>query len=136
MPVQNLEPEQKALEINLDTKIYGSFAEIGAGQEVAQYFFKAGASSGTIAKTISAYDKLVSDDIYGVEKSGRYICLSRLNKMLDHEYSLMVDRLSNERSEGLFFDFADTIETLNYHKTNFGNGWMGIRFQLTPQEYN
>ncbi len=134
MPVQNLEPEQKALEINLDTKIYGSFAEIGAGQEVAQYFFKAGASSGTIAKTISAYDKLVSDDIYGVEKSGRYICLSRLNKMLDHEYSLMIDRLSKERSEGLFFAFADTIETLNYHKTNFGNGWMGIRFQLTPQE--
>ena len=137
MSIQNLEPQQKALEINLDSSIYGSFAEIGAGQEVAQYFFKAGASSGTIAKTISAYDKLVSDAIYGIEKSGRYICESRLYKMLEHEFDLLIDRLSQERSEGLLFAFADTIETLNYHKTNFGNGWMGIRFQLHPQEaYN
>lgn len=137
MSVQNLEPQQKALEINLDTNIYGSFAEIGAGQEVAQYFFKAGASSGTIAKTISAYDKLVSDAIYGAESTGRYICESRLYKMLEHEFDLLIDRLGHEHSEGLLFAFADTIETLNYHKTNFGNGWMGIRFQLHPQEaYN
>lgn len=133
MPIQILEPHQKALEINLDSNIYGSFAEIGAGQEVAQYFFKAGASSGTIAKTISAYDKIVSDDIYGVEKFGRYVCESRLYKMLDHEYDLMLDRLSAERPECRLFAFADTVETINYHKTNKGQGWVGIRFQLHPQ---
>lgn len=137
MSIQKLEPEQKALEINLDDKIYGSFAEIGAGQEVAQYFFKVGASSGTIAKTISAYDKVVSDDIYGEECSGRYICASRLNKMLDHEYDLMLERLSKQKEGRLLFAFADTVETLNYFKTNHGNGWMGIRFQLIPEgDYN
>lgn len=134
MPTQILEPLQKALEINLDTNTYGSFAEIGAGQEVAQYFFKAGASSGTIAKTISAYDKLVSDDIYGVEKMGRYVCESRLYKMLDHEYTLLVERLSAARPKCRLFAFADTVETLNYHKTNKGQGWLGIRFQLHPQD--
>lgn len=134
MPTQILEPLQKALEINLDVNTYGSFAEIGAGQEVAQYFFKAGASSGTIAKTISAYDKLVSDDIYGVEKKGRYVCESRLYKMLDHEYTLLLDRLSAARPESRLFAFADTIETINYHKTNKGQGWMGLRFQLHPQD--
>ncbi|MCP4438792.1 MAG: TonB-dependent receptor [Aureispira sp.] len=133
MSRQILEPEQKALEINLDSNIYGSFAEIGAGQEVAQYFFKAGASSGTIAKTISAYDKVVSDDIYGIENTGRYVCESRLYKMLDHEYDLMLDRLSAERPDGRLFAFADTVETINYHKTNKGQGWLGMRFQLTPQ---
>lgn len=137
MSIQKLEPEQKALEINLEDKIYGSFAEIGAGQEVAQYFFKVGASSGTIAKTISAYDKVVSDDIYGEECSGRYICASRLNKMLDHEYALMIERLSKQKEGRLLFAFADTVETLNYFKTNHGNGWMGIRFQLIPEgDYN
>jgi len=133
MPIQILETRQKALEINLDSKTYGSFAEIGAGQEVAQYFFKAGASSGTIAKTISAYDKLVSDDIYGAEKSGRYVCESRLYKMLDHEYDLILDRLSDQRPECRLFAFADTVETINYHKTNKGQGWLGLRFQLHPQ---
>jgi len=132
MARQILETEQKALEINLNTKIYGSFAEIGAGQEVAGFFFDVGASSGTIAKTMSAYDKVVSDDIYGNEQSGRYVCRSRLFKMLDHEYNLMMDRLSAERPNTLLFAFADTIETLNYHKTNKGQGWMGIRFQATP----
>ncbi len=129
---QILETEQKALEINLNSSIYGSFAEIGAGQEVAGFFFDVGASSGTIAKTMSAYDKLVSDDIYGVEQSGRYVCESRLYKMLDHEYNLMVDRLSSERADARLFAFADTIETLNYHKTNRGQGWLGIRFQSEP----
>lgn len=133
MSTQILEPQQKALEINLDSNTYGSFAEIGAGQEVAQYFFKAGASSGTIAKTISAYDKIVSDDIYGMEQSGRYVCESRLYKMLDHEYDLILGRLSGERPKCRLFAFADTIETINYHKTNKGQGWMGIRFQLHPQ---
>ena len=128
-----LGPEQKALEINLDAKIYGSFAEIGAGQEVARYFFTAGAAAGTIAKTISAYDKVVSDHVYGLEASGRYVCESRLYKMLDHEFDLMIDRLSDERPNCCFFSFADTVETLNYHKTNRGSGWLGLRFQLKPQ---
>ena len=129
---QDLETEQKALEINLNEKIYGTFAEIGAGQEVAGYFFNVGASSGTVAKTMSAYDKFVSDDIYGYEQSGRYVCESRLYKMLNHEYNLVINRLSAERPDSLLFAFADTIETLNYHKTNHGQGWMGIRFQSTP----
>lgn len=132
MTRQILETEQKALEINLDNTIYGSFAEIGAGQEVAGCFFDVGASSGTIAKSMSAYDKLVSDDIYGIEQGGRYVCQSRLLKMLDHEYNLMVDRLASERPNTQLFAFADTIETLNYHKTNKGQGWLGIRFQSTP----
>lgn len=130
---QYLEPEQKALEINLDSSIYGSFAEIGAGQEVARFFFKVGAAAGTIAKTISAYDKTVSDHVYGPEPSGRYVCQSRLYKMLDHEFGLMVDRLHDERPNCRLFAFADTIETLNYHKTNRGIGWLGLRFQLSPQ---
>lgn len=129
---QFLETEQKALEINLDPRIYGSFAEIGAGQEVARYFFKVGAAAGTIAKTISAYDKVVSDDIYGREPSGRYVCESRLYKMLDHEYELLLDRLSGQRPDLCLFAFADTITTINYHRTIKGQGWMGMRFQLSP----
>lgn len=128
-----LETDQKALEINLDGGIYGSFAEIGAGQEVARHFFKAGAAAGTIAKTISAYDKTVSDEVYGAEQTGRYVCESRLYKMLDHEYELMLDRLGDERPKTCLFAFADTITTINYHKTNYGQGWVGMRFQLTPQ---
>lgn len=131
-----LETKQKALEINLDPKVYGSFAEIGAGQEVARYFFQAGAAAGTVAKTISAYDKVVSDRIYGPEVS-RYVCESRLVKMLDHEYDLMQDRLEDERPDTCFFAFADTVSAINYHKTNKGHGWMGLRFQTTPHEaYN
>ncbi|EJF52273.1 hypothetical protein SapgrDRAFT_0529 [Saprospira grandis DSM 2844] len=129
---QFLETEQKALEINLDPRIYGSFAEIGAGQEVARYFFKVGAAAGTIAKTISAYDKVVSDDIYGREPSGRYVCESRLYRMLDHEYELLLDRLSGQRPDLCLFAFADTITTINYHRTIKGQGWMGMRFQLSP----
>ena len=126
------EPEQKALEINLNDKIYGTFAEIGAGQEVARYFFQAGAAAGTIAKTMSAYDKIYSDQIYGLEPSGRYVCESRLYKMLDHEYDLMVDRLQHSRVDTTFFAFADTVAALNYHRTIPGDGWLGIRFQLGP----
>jgi hypothetical protein len=127
-----LEPEQKALEINLDESIYGSFAEIGAGQEVARHFFQVGGAAGTIAKTMSAYDKTVSDRIYGPEEKGRYVCESRVYKMLDHEYDLMVSRLREERPGTRFFAFADTISAINYHKTNKGDGWMGIRFQCEP----
>ena len=128
--MQYLEPEQKALEINLDDSIYGSFAEIGAGQEVARFFFKVGAAAGTIAKSISAYDKIVSDHVYGAETGGRYVCESRLYKMLDHEYELMIDRLSSERINTRFFAFADTVSTINFHKTTKGHGWIGMRFQL------
>lgn len=127
-----LETEQKALEINLDPAIYGTFAEIGAGQEVARYFFQVGAAAGTIAKTMSAYDKVYSDQIYGPEPSGRYVCESRLYRMLDHEYSLMDDRLQQERPDTMFFVFADTISAINYTRTIRGNGWLGIRFQRSP----
>ncbi|MEL6864492.1 MAG: TonB-dependent receptor [Bacteroidota bacterium] len=127
-----LETEQKALEINLDDGVYGTFAEIGAGQEVARYFFQVGGAAGTIAKTMSAYDKVYSDKIYGTEASGRYVCESRLYKMLDHEYDLMTTRLQNDRLDTNFFVFADTIAALNYNRTISGDGWLGFRFQLDP----
>ncbi len=137
MARQALETEQKALEINLDDRIYGTFAEIGAGQEVARYFFQVGAAAGTIAKTMSAYDKVYSDKIYGPEASGRYVCESRLYKMLDHECDLMNTRLQNERPDTNFFVFADTVSAINFQKTIKGDGWLGIRFQLGPdEEYN
>lgn len=129
---QSLETEQKALEINLDDRIYGTFAEIGAGQEVARYFFQVGAAAGTIAKTMSAYDKVYSDEIYGPEPNGRYVCESRLYKMLDHEFELMEDRLKNERPNTNFFVFADTVAAINFSKTIQGEGWLGLRFQLKP----
>jgi len=124
-----LKTEQKALEINLDDSIYGSFAEIGAGQEVARYFFQVGAAAGTIAKTMSAYDKIYSDEIYGPEPTGRYVCEARVYKMLDHEYDLIDTRLKNERINTRFFVFADSVAAINYQRTIKGNGWLGIRFQ-------
>lgn len=129
-----LETEQKALEINLDDRIYGAFAEIGAGQEVARHFFQAGAAAGTIAKSMSAYDKTVSDEIYGDETKGkgRYVCEARLYKMLDHEYELMEGRLRVERPQQNFFAFADTVAAINFQKTIKGDGWLGLRFQLNP----
>ncbi len=132
MKRQILKTQQKALEINLDKTLYGTFAEIGAGQEVARNFFQAGAAAGTIAKTMSAYDKTYSDAIYGEEKSGRYVCESRLIKMLDHEYRLMEERLTYQMPDTNFFVFADTIAAINYQKTIKGQGWMGVRFQMTP----
>jgi len=125
--------EQKALEINLNDKIYGTFAEIGAGQEVARNFFQAGGAAGTIAKTMSAYDKTYSDAIYGIEEKSRYVCESRVYKMLDHEYGLMEERLQKSKPETNFFVFADTVAAINYSKTIKGNGWLGVRFQLSPQ---
>lgn len=125
---QPVEPDQKALRINLEAKRYGTFAEIGAGQEVASWFFRVGAASGTIAKSMSAYDMLVSDSIYG--KTERYVSKERLLSMLDHEYSLLLERLSPTR--GLttgFFVFADTVSTRNFSGTNESHGWMGVRFQ-------
>ena len=128
-----LTARQKALQINLDNTIYGSFVEIGAGQEVARNFFKAGSASTTIAKTMSAYDRDFSDAIYGKEKDGRYVCKSRLEKMLNHEYELLEKRLDNERhKKNKFFTYADTITTTNYSKTIEGHGWIGLRFQNSP----
>lgn len=129
-----LETEQKALEINLDERIYGAFAEIGAGQEVARHFFQVGAAAGTIAKSMSAYDKTVSDEIYGTEDKGkgRYVCEPRLYRMLDHEYQLMEGRLRDERPQQKFFAFADTVAAINFQKTIKGDGWLGLRFQLHP----
>ncbi len=124
------ETKRKALKINLDSAIYGTFAEIGAGQEVARNFFEAGAASGTIAKTISAYDMAFSDAIYGVEESGRYVSRTRLTKMLSHEFDLLTERLHTEKYENKrFFAFADTVTTLNFTKTNDPHGWLGLRFQ-------
>ncbi len=128
-----LAPAQKALKINLDNTIYGSFVEIGAGQEVARNFFNVGSASGTIAKTMSAYDKDFSDAIYDKEADGRYVSKSRLEKMLNKEYVLLEERLNKDNFKDVrYFSFADTISTINYDKTNKGHGWMGLRFQITP----
>jgi hypothetical protein len=132
MEYQMIKTEQKALDINLNDPIYGTFAEIGAGQEVARNFFQAGAAAGTIAKTMSAYDKTYSDAIYGLEPSNRYVSESRLYKMLDHEWDLMEERLKASRPDATFFVFADTVQAINYTRTIKGNGWMGIRFRTKP----
>jgi hypothetical protein len=125
--------KQKALAINLDPQIYGSFAEIGAGQDVAANFFKAGAAAGTIAKTMSAYDMAFSDAIYGAQQVKRYVSEQRLIAMLGHEYDLVIERLASKRGDSsTFFAFSDTFSALNYQKTNQGHGWMGIRFQMEP----
>ncbi len=131
-------PKQKALAINLDPKIYGTFAEIGAGQETVRHFFRAGAASQTIAKAMSAYDKDFSDAIYGKEPKNRYVTQQRLRKMLRYEVSLMEERLSRETSpKRAFFSYANTVTTINFDKTSRGHGWVGIRFQLTDtSDYN
>lgn len=123
-----LTTEEKALKINLTKDIYGCFAEIGAGQEVAANFFKAGGSSGTIAFTQSAYDMKVSDSLYG--EALRYVCEERLITMLEKEYQHLSLTLPGKHNDSRFFAFCNTVESLNYHKTNQGQGWVGIRFQL------
>ncbi len=128
--VKKLTTQEKALRINLSGAIYGSFAEIGAGQEVAANFFKVGGASGTIAKTMSAYDMKFSDAIYG--QGDRYVCEDRLIRMLDHEFVLLPERLPHRIKDTRFFAFADTVEVLNFERTNQGHGWIGLRFQLTP----
>lgn len=125
--------KQKALKINLAKRFYGTFAEIGAGQEVARQFFQAGGSSGSIAKTISAYDMTFSDSIYGKEPTGRYVSQNRLLRMLEKEYQLLEERLSDTRGKDhAFFAFANTVAALNFKKTNEAHGWMGVRFQDAP----
>ncbi len=123
-----LTTEEKALKINLTQDIYGCFAEIGAGQEVVANFFRAGGSSGTIAYSQSAYDMKVSDSMYG--EASRYVCEERLVTMLETEYETMKFRLPEKYKQSRFFSFCNTVESLNYHKTNQGQGWVGIRFQL------
>ena len=121
---------RKALKINIDTPFYGSFAEIGGGQEVARYFFQAGGASQTIAKSISAYDKSFSDELYNYGEKGRYVSEDRVEKMLNEEFKQVNSILNTKREKTLYFSFADTVEILNFAKTNQGHGWMGVRFQL------
>jgi hypothetical protein len=119
---------KKAFQINLDAKKYGTFAEIGAGQEVARRFFHVGGASGTVAKTMSAYDMTFSDAIYGT--ADRYVSRSRLNTMLDHEYNLLIERLDKKMgSERAFFVFADTVAARSFKQHNESHGWLGVRFQ-------
>lgn len=130
--------KQKALRINLNENIYGTFAEIGAGQETVRHFFRAGGASGTIAKAMSAYDKDFSDAIYGIEDDGRYVTESRLTTMLSHEISLMEDRLVRSKyPDKIFFTYANTVTTIDFVKKFKGHGWVGIKFQLDPlEDYN
>ena len=125
----------KTLRINLNPDIYGTFAEIGAGQETARHFFRSGGASGTIAKAMSAYDKDFSDAIYGIEKDGRYVTQPRLKRMLHHEMNLMEERISREKHpERLFFSYANTVATIDFSKRYKGHGWIGIRFQLDADQ--
>ena len=122
---------QKALHINVDASTYGTFAEIGAGQEVARWFFRVGGAAGTIAKTISAYDMTVSDAIYG--PADRYVSRHRLHTMLDHEYGLLEERLKTKRGSATrFFVYADTVTARSFKHVDEAHGWMGMRFQTEP----
>ncbi|MFO1501353.1 MAG: TonB-dependent receptor [Verrucomicrobiota bacterium] len=132
MSERPLDTHHKALRINLDKTKYGTFAEIGAGQEVARWFFRVGAAANTIAKSISAYDMVVSDAIYG--PTDRYVSRRRLTAMLDHEYALLVERLNQKRGRtSKFFAFANTVTARSFKQRDESHGWMGIRFQAQPQ---
>jgi hypothetical protein len=124
---------QKALQVNLDPRWYGTIAEIGAGQEVARWFFRAGGAAGTVAKSMSAYDMAVSDAVYG--KADRYVSKGRLQAMLDHEFQLNLERLGDERGDDTaFFAFADTVVARSYRGGNECHGWMGVKFQSHPRD--
>src|SRR5438034_5310975 len=124
MPDEKLDTNQKALRINLDARRYGTFAEIGAGQEVARWFFRVGSAAGTVAKTISAYDMAVSDAIYG--PTDRYVSRQRLQAMLGYEYDLLLQRLDKTRGDkSTFFVFANTVATHSYTRQEEGHGWLG-----------
>src|SRR5258707_10956120 len=128
---QKLDTHHKALTVNLDTSTFGSFAEIGAGQEVARWFLLVGGASGTVAKTISAYDKEVSDNLYG--PGSRYVSKQRLEAMLDTEWAQLLSQLDKTRgSQTRFFSFVDTVSARNYAGSNDPHGWIGLRFQLRP----
>lgn len=124
--------QEKALQINIDQNIYGTFAEIGAGQETANWFFRASGAAGTVAKTISAYDMTVSDTLYGQAK--RYVSLERLKGMLDYEYTQLINRLGSQRGKTTrFFAFCNTVKVKGYRDNGPWNGWIGVRFQLRPE---
>ncbi len=126
-----IDTHQKALSINLDSTIFGSFAEIGAGQEVARWFLQVGAASGTVAKTISAYDKEVSDHLYGA--GTRYVSLERLRAMLEQEWKELLTQLETPRGAATtFISFVDTVSARNFAGNNECHGWLGLRFQVTP----
>src|SRR6186713_1407412 len=130
---ERLDTHQKALAINLDPRRYGTFAEIGAGQEVVRWFFRVGGAAGTIAKSISAYDMAVSDAIYG--QTQRYVARQRLESMLNYEHELNIKRLRDARGDTTsFFAFADTVSARNFKGTNECHGWMGVRFQAHPRD--
>ena len=126
--------QNKALSINMDKSFYGSFAEIGAGQEVARFFFQAGLASQTVAKSISAYDKAFSDSIYG--KGSRFVSEARLNRMLEHEYRLLEKRLNSTKKEVAYFVFANTVATSSHENEPSCHGWMGVRFQTKSNKKN
>ena len=129
--IEKLDTHHKALTLNLDPSVFGSFAEIGAGQEVARWFLIVGAASGTVAKTISAYDKEVSDDLYGA--GSRYVSRQRLDAMLDREWTQLLNQLAESRGpQTRFFSFVDTVSARNYAGTNEPHGWLGMRFQQQP----
>jgi len=130
---KTLDTHQKALSVNLDNRRYGTFAEIGAGQEVVRWFFRVGGAAGTIAKSMSAYDMQVSDAIYG--RAARYVCRERLQAMLDQEHQLNLERLTDIRGEtSTFFAFADTVAARGYKGGVECHGWMGIKFQAYPRD--
>lgn len=131
LPAEKVDVHRKALTLNLDPSTFGSFAEIGAGQEVARWFLIVGAASGTVAKTISAYDKQVSDDLYGA--GSRYVSRQRLETMLENEWGQLLTQLERNRgSNTRFFSFVDTVSARNHAGTNDPHGWVGLRFQLAP----
>src|SRR5216110_3214682 len=133
MSNEKLESNQKAQQINTDAKRYGTFAEIGAGQEVARWFFKAGGAAGTVAKTISAYDMAISDAIYGQAK--RYVSRERLNSMLEYEFAQASEQLREKFGDKRsFFAFANTVATRKFKSGDHGRGWLGIRFQTAPRQ--
>lgn len=130
-PADKIDTHHKALTLNLAASTFGSFAEIGAGQEVSRWFLVVGGASGTVAKTISAYDKEVSDDLYG--SGSRYVSMERLEAMLEHEWTQLLGQLEKTRgAQTRFFSFVDTVSARNYAGTNDANGWVGLRFQQHP----
>ena len=128
---QEIPTSDKALQVNLDPLFYGTFAEIGAGQEVADWFFRVGGAAGTVAKSMSAYDMVMSDAIYG--KTARYVSRERLLHMLDHEWEILLERLAPVRGENTrFFVFADTVKARGFRDQGECHGWLGVRFQFEP----
>src|SRR5256884_9936403 len=130
MPDPKMDTSQKAQQINVDARRYGTFAEIGAGQETARWFYRAGGAAGTVAKTISAYDRAVSDALYGPTE--HYVSRTRLEAMLDRESARLVEQLGARRGgRTAFFVFADTVAARSYSRRKNGHGWPGARFH-TP----